>query len=120
MVVRRGLAMAALAGLLTAPSLAAAQAFTFEPSVAASAGYAATVLFTSKDPVKTLQDPFVTLAPAFGMTLETPRTINTLQAAAAGALPIPVIDTFKDARPSLTGNLTYTSRFELSELWTLE
>src|SRR5262245_53815179 len=123
MVVRRGLATAAFAGLLTAPSIAGAQAFSVNPSVAFSGGYAANALFTQTDSgttVKTAGAPFLTLGPALAMTLETPRTVNSLALALAGTLPIPINKTFKELPPSVTGNVTYTSHIELSELWNLD
>src|SRR5262245_3500579 len=117
MVVRRGVATGAFAGLLLVPQLATAQAFTASPTVTASAGYAATKTFydSSTEKPESRSGPVISLGPAIGLTFETPRTLHDLQAVVVGTLPISSKPT-----PLVTGNLTYTSHYELSEFWNLD
>lgn len=121
MLVRRGVATAVFAGLLSAPAIASAQAFSVNPSATVAAGYAATESLPD-DPngyTRIVGAPFASLGPALALTYETPRVEQSLQLAATGTLPIAPNFTFHELPPSVTARANYTSHIALTELWNL-
>jgi hypothetical protein len=122
MLVRRGVATVAFAGLLSAPSIAAAQAFDVQPSGTISAGYAWSELIpinSTLNPTLPQSRPFLSLGPAIVMTYETPRTLQTFQTSIIFSLPFTTNFTFADVPPTYSGRAAYTNKIALSDLWAL-
>jgi hypothetical protein len=130
MLVRRGVATVAFAGLLSSPALARAQAFTVNPSVTIAGGYSANKIIPHNplsNPSIRL-GPFLSLAPSLALVYETPRTTQSLQATAGVTLPLnPATITvpegseaaFSDESFTYNVRLAYSNRIQLSELTTL-
>ncbi len=117
---RRAVASGALAGSLFAAAPARAQYVDWRASIGVSGSYNQSISDSPYPTTQTYAGPALGLTPTIVGVLDTPRTDNTLTY--AFTLTAPLSERLATATTPLTysNRLTYTGRFALSELTTMQ